>query len=90
MAKSNHTNITHRTKESSFESGDVVHTTDNGTKVRVGDKVNHPGGWNYKIVGRKNDHTVEKLDPIDNNTQVTISTLENDIEENGFDQRVGV
>lgn len=69
------------------EDAEVVHVTDDGTEVRVGDKVNHPGGWSYEVVGRESDHTVEKLDPIDDNTQVTISTLESDIEDQGFAER---
>jgi len=68
--------------------GDVVHVMDNGTEVCIGDRVNHPGGWSYKITGRADEHTLTKLDNTDD-WAVVISTVERDIRENGFDERAG-
>ncbi len=71
-----------------FEEGDVVHVCDDGTKIRVGDKINHPGGWSYRITGKDGEHTLTKMDNTDD-WGVIVSTAERDVEENGFAERVG-
>lgn len=67
--------------------GEVVHTMDDGTQIRVGDRINHPGGWSYKITGKKDENTLRKMDNTDD-WGVIISTAGRDIRQNGFDERV--
>jgi len=67
--------------------GDVVHTMDDGTEIRVGDRINHPGGWSYKITGRSDEHTLRKMDNTDD-WGVVVSTVERDVRKHGFDERV--
>jgi hypothetical protein len=69
------------------QEGDVVHTMDDGTEIRVGDRINHPGGWSYKICGEEGEHTLVKSDNTDD-WGVVKSTVERDIREHGFDERV--
>jgi len=60
---------------------------DNGTEIRVGDRINHPGGWSYKITGRADEHTLRKMDNTDD-WGVVVSTAERDVRKHGFDERV--
>lgn len=85
--KEDETNDTEAESEDEDNTGEVVHTMDDGTEIRVGDRINHPGGWSYKITGKKGEHTLRKMDNTDD-WGVVISTVERDIRENGFDERV--
>lgn len=71
----------------SFEDGDVVHTLDDGTKVRVGDKVNCTENSHYKITGAKGEHLVTKRDPSDA-WAIDKRSLERDVRNHGFEERV--
>lgn len=64
---------------------DPLQTTDDGIEVYEGDKINHPGGWEYEITGWATEGaTFEKLDYVDGNYEVTVETALNDIREHGF------
>jgi len=80
---------TEQDTEDEDTTGDVVHTMDDNTEIRVGDRINHPGGWSYKITGKKGEHTLRKMDNTDD-WGVVISTVERDIRQHGFDERVEV
>lgn len=69
--------------------GTVVHTLDDCTEVRVGDRVNHRDGSTYKITGRASEHTLSKTD-LSDDSEITIRMLEEDIRERGFAERVDV
>lgn len=72
--------------EEDDDTGEVVHVTEDGTEIRIGDRINHPGGGSYKITGREDDHTLRKVDNRDQ-WGVTVSTAEKDIKEFGFGKR---
>jgi len=70
-----------------FEDGDVVHTLDDGTEIRVGDKVNSTENSHYKITGTKGKHLVTKRDPTDA-WAIDRRSLEGDVRQHGFEERV--
>lgn len=83
------TDDTEADSEDGDNTGEIVHTMDDGTEIRVGDRINHPGGWSYKITGKADEHTLRKMDNTDD-WGVIISTVERDVRENGFDERAEV
>jgi len=82
-------NDTETDTEDDDNTAEVVHTMDDGTEIRVGDRINHPGNWSYRIKGRADDHTLRKFDNTDD-WGVTVSTAEKHIRREGFDERVEV
>ena len=82
-------NDTETDTEDDDNTAEVVHTMNDGTEIRVGDRINHSGGWSYKITGREDNHTLRKMDNTDD-WGVTVSTAERDIHRQGFDERVEV
>ena len=85
---------TDATVESDDETGDddgddaeVVHTLEDGTEIRVGDRINHRDGGTYKITGRASDYTLSKLD-ISDSVEITQRQVKEDVDERGFAERV--
>lgn len=73
--------------DSDDQDGETVHVTEDGVEIRVGDRINHPGGWSYEITGRADEHTLRKMDNTDD-WGVSVSTVERDIQDHGFSERV--
>lgn len=71
------------------DTGEVVHVTEDGTEVRIGDTINSPDGGVYRITGREGEHVLRKFD-ITDDWGVVVSKVENDIKECGFSERVEV
>lgn len=70
------------------DTGRVVYVTDDGTEIRVGDRINHPAGQWYEIVGKTDDGILRKVDNSDD-WGVTPSTAAEDIRKHGFAKRGG-
>lgn len=76
--------------EDEWSEGDTVHVTDDGTEIRVGDRINiNEAGNDYKITGRADEHTLTKSDNTDD-WGVIVSTAETHIHRHGFSERVEV
>lgn len=71
------------------ERGEVAHICDDGTKIRVGDRVNRRNAASdYPITGTGDKHTVRTEQP--DEYRVLRSKLEKDVMEAGFSERVEV
>ena len=69
------------------DEAEVVHTLEDGTEIRVGDRINHRDGSTYKITGRASSHTLSKLD-ISDSPEITHRRVKQDVTERGFAERV--
>ena len=74
-------------EEADEDSSEVVHTLEDGTEIRVGDRINHRDGSTYKITGRASSHTLSKLD-ISDSPEITHRRVAQDVQERGFAERV--
>jgi len=76
------------TDDTDDNDGKVVHTLEDGTEIRVGDRINHRDGSVYKITGRATEYTLSKLD-ISDSPEITHRRVAQDVQERGFAERVG-
>jgi len=73
--------------EDDEDENEVVHTLEDGTEIRVGDRINHRDGSSYKITGRASSHTLSKMD-LSDSPEITHRRVAQDVQERGFAERV--
>jgi len=73
--------------ETDEDTTEVIHTLEDGTEIRVGDRINHRDGSTYKITGRASSHTLSKLD-ISDSPEITHRRVAQDVQQRGFAERV--
>lgn len=66
-----------------WDDGDVIHTLDDGTEVRVGDKVKCTENSHYMITGKEGNHLATKRDPTDA-WAIDLRSLERHVRQHGF------
>ena len=77
------TSFSHTNRENH---GEVVHTLDDGTEIRVGDKIQSDGNHQYRITARKGPEILGKMDATDD-WGIVQSKVERDVREHGFVER---
>jgi len=75
------------TEDEDVDDAEIVHTLEDGTEIRVGDRINHRDGSTYKITGRASSYTLSKLD-ISDSPEITHRRVAQDVHERGFAERV--